>query len=424
MNNNENKKTDKGKEKGGYGAFILLILAFVMISIMAVAIAKRFSDNKEPAVTASGDLAENPVTEDLVEGEADPVEETEPEEEILPEEEEEVTFSLKDWKEDHIKVKGIYVSGAMAGTSDSMNSLIDLIDDTDLNTMVIDVKNDNGKISYSMDLTKVTDMGNNAGYIKDIDALMARLKEDNIYTIARIVCFKDPELAEKYPDLALMTSQGKNVKGGDGMAWVNPYKQEVWEYITDVALMAAKSGFDEIQFDYVRFPVISDADYKGLDKDYSKKDCLTDFLSYAADKLHKENVVLGVDLFGTVILSDEDAENIGQDYATIGSKVDVLCPMVYPSHFAGGCFGIKVPDANPHDTVLKSMEKSVERLSNIDEEERALVRPWLQAFTASWVEGHISYNKKEIKAQIKAVEEAGYEEWILWNAKNKYSVYR
>lgn len=326
-------------------------------------------------------------------------------------------------REDRIKVRGIYVTGPMAGSA-NMENLIDLIDNTELNTVVIDVKNDEGNITYQMDLQAAQDMGACINYISDMEGLMAELKEHNIYTIARIVCFKDPYLAEHNPQLALKKADGSNLTDAYGLTWVNPYKEEVWEYLTDVALAAADMGFDEIQYDYVRFPIGNEAetaDY-GVDiQSYPREQAIMNFLDYAAERLHEKGIPVTADVFGTIIGSAIDVEQVGQDYVGLGSTVDVLCPMIYPSHYGNGVFGYDVPDAYPYETVYAALLASNNELAGIADEDRAVVRPWLQAFTATWVSGHITYGGDEIREQIQAVYDAGYEEWILWNASNRYT---
>lgn len=331
------------------------------------------------------------------------------------------------------KVKGIYVTGPKAGSA-GMEDLIRLVDETELNAMVIDVKNDEGNVTFRLTneeipqdipvLDRISEMQAGVRYIRDIQALMQELKDHNIYTIARIVCFKDPILAAAQPELALTGAGGKPVTDANGLAWVNPYRQEVWEYLTELAEMAADLGFDEIQYDYVRFPVGSDAnaaDY-GVDMEaYPKRQAIQDFLSYAGDRLHEKGCVVTADVFGTIIGSETDVQTVGQDYTALGQTVDAISPMVYPSHYANGVFGLKVPDAHPYETVSAAMQGSAEELQEIPEAGRAVVRPWLQAFTATWVPGHISYNGTQIREQIQAVYDAGYEEWILWNATNRYS---
>ena len=331
------------------------------------------------------------------------------------------------------KVKGIYVTGPKAG-SGGMEDLIRLVDETELNAMVIDVKNDEGNLTFRLTneeipqdipvLDRISEMQAGIRYIRDIQTMMQELKDHNIYTIARIVCFKDPILAAAQPELALAKPDGKPVTDANGLAWVNPYRQEVWEYLTELAEMAADLGFDEIQYDYVRFPVGSDADAAdyGVDMEaYPKRQAIQDFLSYAGDRLHEKGCVVTADVFGTIIGSETDVQTVGQDYTALGQTVDAISPMVYPSHYANGVFGLKVPDAHPYETVSAAMQGSAEELQEIPEAERAVVRPWLQAFTATWVPGHISYNGTQIREQIQAVYDAGYEEWILWNATNRYS---
>lgn len=339
------------------------------------------------------------------------------------EEQVEKAASERDWKTNHERVRGIYVTGPTAGSA-SMDNLIALVDETELNAMVIDVKNDDGNITYKMDLDSVKDMGACVNYIPDMEGLMAKLKEHQIYTIARIVCFKDPYLAAGRPELALTKPDGTPVTDANGLAFVNPYREETWEYIVDVAVAASEMGFDEIQFDYVRFPIGTDADAAdyGVDLNtYAKEQAITGFLSYAANRFSEKDIVFGADVFGTIIGSETDVERVGQNYRTIGGTVDVLSPMVYPSHYGNGVFGLDVPDKYPYETVLAALQGSGKELKDISEGDRAVVRPWLQSFTATWVPGHISYEGEEIRQQIQAVYDAGYEEWILWNASNRYS---
>ncbi len=327
------------------------------------------------------------------------------------------------WADTHFRVRGIYVTGPTAG-SVRFQDMLTLLDETELNAMVIDVKNDEGQITYTMSLEGARDMGACVAYIGDMESLMAQLKEHGVYTIARIVCFKDPCLAQNHPELALTKPDQTPVVDANGLAWVNPYRTEVWEYLTDIAMQAAQDGFDEIQFDYVRFPIGEDAeqaDY-GVDmEEYPKQQAVADFLAYASERLDERGVPVTADVFGTIIGSETDVEGVGQDYVKLGGIVRALCPMVYPSHYGNGVFGLAVPDAQPYETVLAALTDSREELASVPRGQRAVVRPWLQAFTATWVKGHISYSGEEIRSQIQAVYDAGYEEWFLWNAANRYT---
>lgn len=320
-----------------------------------------------------------------------------------------------------VKVKGIYVTGPMAGSA-KIDELIELLKTTELNTMVIDVKNDEGSLTYAMEVPESADIDQSVKYISDLPGLLEKLHSNDIYVIARIVCFKDPKLAAFNPDTALCSPEGKPVTDANGIAWVNPYKKEVWEYLCTIAECATRDGFDEIQFDYVRFPIGTEANLAnyGVDtENYTKENGLSDFFTYTSDRLHKSGIIFGADLFGTIIGSEIDRERTGQNYLTIAEKTDAICPMIYPSHYAAGTFNLSVPDAHPYETISGALELSHEELDATDTK-KGVVRPWLQCFNAVWVDGHITYTSKEIKDQIQAVYDAGYEEWILWNASNRY----
>lgn len=328
------------------------------------------------------------------------------------------------------KVKGIYVSGPIAGHS-RMEELIALVEETELNAMVIDIKNDDGRITYKMQSDTVLEIGAGINYIRDIEALVQTCKEKDIYLIARIVAFRDPYLAEKKPELAIRTTSGAIFRDKDGLAWVNPYNKEVWDYLMEVSAEAAEVGFDEIQFDYIRFSTEAKegkVDFGPEAEGISKTEIITEFTEYAYEQLAPLGVYVSADVFGTVIDNEYDQTIVGQDYAAMAEHLDYICPMVYPSHYANGVYGIKVPDAQPYDTIYAASRTSVEALSQLEGvnhpeapyRPEQKVRVWLQSFTASWVPGHISYGPEAIRAQIKGAYDAGYEEWILWNAGMKY----
>ena len=394
-------------------------------------------------------------------------------------------------EEERVKVKGIYVTGAMAGTS-GMDDLIALVDRTELNALVIDVKNDDGRVVYEMDTPMVSEISSSKKLVSDMPGLIQKCKEHDIYLIARIVAFKDPFLAENRTDLALHDESGNLFRDSSGLAWVNPYKEEVWKYLLEIAEEAVAIGFDEIQFDYIRFA--TDSGMKNVDfgpeaEGKSREAVITEFVEYASERLHSQGIPVSADVYGIVIDSELDASLVGQNYYEMSKYLDYISPMVYPSHYGPGNLGLAVPDAQPYETIYRSMsasrrvlaglegpEEEVEAVSGNDiplktedvsgndvpqdaavesvgvvsqetaavsgngavsagartelpdpkemepaEEIRAQVRPWLQDFTATWVDGHITYGPEEIRAQIQAVYDAGYEEWILWNAANRYT---
>ena len=411
-------------------------------------------------------------------------------------------------EQDRVKVKGIYVSGPMAGTA-GMDNLIALVDRTELNALVIDVKNDDGYLTCELDVPLAEQIGSEKHYIKDLPALVQTCKEKNIYLIARVVAFKDPILAEKMPKWSLHNSDGSIFRDKSGLAWVNPYRKEVWEYLASVGEAAIKAGFDEVQYDYVRFSTDSrmkQVDFGDSTKGRTKTEAISGFTLYASERIHAAGGRISADVYGVVIDSEEDQQIVGQNYMEMSRSLDAISPMIYPSHYGPYNYQIPVPDAQPYDTVLAAMQASKMVLAGLDpktgkkpdpadvsgndavdaasvggeavsgnnavdaqaaegaaadsqstsgtaavsgndaaqnaenaaaktfalsKEEiaqldpttgvQAAVRPWLQDFTATWVKGHISYGPEEIRAQIQAVYDAGYEEWILWNAANRYT---
>lgn len=321
-----------------------------------------------------------------------------------------------------VKVKGIYVSGPVAGIA-KMDDLIDLVDQTELNAMVIDIKNDEGKVTYQMQSKQVMEIDAGVGYITDIEGLVAKCKEKDIYLIARIVAFRDPYLAEQKPEWAVHTKDGEIFRDKSGLAWVNPYERGVWDYLAEIALEAGKAGFDEVQFDYIRFSTDireEEVDYGPEAEKTDKIGIITEFTQYMYDKLIPAGVYVAADVFGTVIDNEIDQEIVGQDYVQMAGHLDYICPMVYPSHYHNGAYGIPVPDADPYRTIYEASSASVRELGTIPQQNRAHVRMWLQSFTASWVPGHIKYGPKQIREQIKGAYFAGYDEWILWNAAVNY----
>lgn len=313
-------------------------------------------------------------------------------------------------------VRGIYVSGPVAGNP-YMDTLLAMIDETELNAVVIDVKNDEGNLTYRPESGTAVEIGACVRYIPDLPGLVAELKDHGVYTIARIAAFKDPVLAKARPELALRYKNGAAVTEGTGPAWVNPYEPEVWNYLEEIALGAADAGFDEVQFDYVRFPTGSSMDQVDYGPaEGEKAEAVAGFLEQAALALHAREVRISADVFGTVISNRTDAALIGQDYAHLAEIVDYVCPMIYPSHYAAGAFGLEVPDAAPYETVYAALAQSKALLPG-----NPCVRAWLQDFTATWVPGHLEYGAEELRAQIQAVCDAGYTDWLLWNGKNQYT---
>ncbi|GFN30229.1 putative glycoside hydrolase [Paenibacillus xylaniclasticus] len=329
----------------------------------------------------------------------------------------------KDPQPDSPKIKGIYVTAHSAGGS-RMSKLLDLLDKTELNSMVIDIKDDNGYITYPTDNPELLKLGTSQKIIKDLPATMKLLEEHNVYPIARIVVFKDTVLARKHPKLSFITSSGAVWENGKGHSFVNPYLREVWEYNVEIAKEAAKFGFKEIQFDYVRFPEgfeKKEASLKFEKTEEKRVDVIADFVKYAREQLEPLGVRVSVDIFGYAA-SVPAAEGIGQDFVKISEQVDVISPMVYPSHYSTGWFNVKEPDMEPYATIKGAMEDTHEKLKPLGSD-TPIIRPWIQDFTASWLgKGHyIKYGKAQIDAQLKALKDTNIEEFLLWNANNNYT---
>jgi hypothetical protein len=263
--------------------------------------------------------------------------------------------------------------------------------------------------------------------IRDINKVIDTLNQNDIYPIARIVTFKNSIAANSKPELAIKNKSGAVWKDYKKNSWLNPYNKDSWEYPISVAEEAADLGFKEVQFDYVRFPTDGDRsqiDYGQAGSEKTMAQAISEFLSYARERLHKKGVVVSADVYGLVTTVKDDM-GIGQHLETAAASVDVLCPMVYPSHYAYGSYGIKYPDLEPYKTVFTSLSTAKQRIDAMPSDvQKAKMRPWLQDFTGSWLRpksAYKVYTAADVRAQIKAAYDSGLSEWILWNAGNKYT---
>ena len=324
-----------------------------------------------------------------------------------------------------VLVKGIYLTDNTAG-SGRMDEIISHMDQTELNAVVIDIKNDHGRIASQLDAPLAKELGATVNTISDLPGLLSKLHEHGIYAIARLVTFRDPYLGGVKPEWMNQKADGSVFRDNSGMSWVNPYKREYWEYIAQIADACADSGFDEIQFDYVRFctekgmneVVYSEEDTQGLDK----TQIIMEFVRFISDRMAKKNVFMSADVFGTIIGSYVDTISVGQDYSLMATGVDYMSPMIYPSHYGNGNFGIAYPDMEPYKTIRGALAASRKdlQLDYSQGQYQASIRPWLQGFTASYLQHYINYGPQQIRQQIQAVYDSGYEEWLIWNAANNY----
>jgi hypothetical protein len=294
---------------------------------------------------------------------------------------------------------------------------LDLIEKNKFNALVIDLKGDRGLIPYPSKLPLAAKANAlTLRTIPDLKELVTTLKKKNLYLIARIVTFKDTLLAASHPEWAIHAPGGALWKDREGLAWIDPFKKVAWEYPIGVAEEAAAAGFDEVQFDYVRFPDTgSGVAYSEASTEASRVATITGFLREARRRLAPYNVFLAMDSFGYVCWNENDT-GIGQRIEDLATVMDVISPMLYPSGFQFGIPGYRNPVQNPYEIVYKSLEECKRRTTS----SAARYRPWLQAFT-DYAFGGKYFGADEIGKQTKAARDARTDGWMLWNPRNVYS---
>jgi hypothetical protein len=298
--------------------------------------------------------------------------------------------------------------------------VLELVARTELNAVVIDVKGDRGLIPYRTAVPLALEVGAQGPVIiKDFDGLMASLKARNVYTIARIVVFKDNVLAQHRPDWAIIdTRTGKPWLDNEKLAWLDPFREEVWDYAIAVAKEAAAKGFDEVQFDYVRFPTdgkLSAARYSEPNNARTRLPAIAGFLAKARRELGPTGVFLAADVFGYTAFNDNDTD-IGQRVEELARHLDYICPMVYPSGYHRGIPGVRNPVAQPYEIVKESVRLTRKRSAP----GTVQVRPWLQDFRDYAFDRRI-FGVNEIRAQIRGARDGGAVGFMLWNPRNDYT---
>ena len=349
---------------------------------------------------------------------------------------------------EHIKapeqLKAIYMTSWVAGVKSLRDKLVKIIDDTEINSVVIDIKDYTGMVAFDVDDKILGDLGTEEIRVRDMRQFISDLHKKGIYVIGRISCFQDPQVVKHRPDLAVKRSSDGGVwKDRKGISWIDADSKEMWDYLVSIGKASYEAGFDELNFDYIRFP--SDGDMKDIAYPFSGKQIkslvIRDFLAYLREKLGNTGAVLSADLFGMTTTNTDDL-NIGQVLEYALYSMDFVYPMVYPSHYPAGFAGYKNPNAVPYEIIKKSMGDAVKRAiatSSIfklpDSEiisvgtstpvlyskpswDKNKLRPWLQDFSLSTP----AYGVKEIKDQIKATYDVGLNSWLLWSASNKYTV--
>lgn len=310
-------------------------------------------------------------------------------------------------------LKGLYLPGYTAVAE--FERMAEIGAETEVNAIVVDVK-DGGYLTYPSEVPLANEIGATTEQIPDLEAFVEDIHDADMYAIARLAVFQDDALPAARPELAAQdSSTGGPWYNYGGSAWTNPYQQEVRDYNIAIAKEAAEAGFDEIQFDYVRFP--SDGEMANLEYGEetfpTQEATIAAFLEDAQTELEPTGAMISADVFGLVGVNDD--VGIGQVVSEMAPHLDVICPMVYPSHYPVGSYGYDNPDRQPYDIVKYAMDDFVSkgREANPD----LIVRPWLQDF-----EYLSDYSEQDVRAQMDATYDSGLEGWILWNAAGDYTL--
>ncbi len=303
---------------------------------------------------------------------------------------------------------------------------IELAKETGINTFVIDLKDDNGYFMFPTQNNKLKELGvvNNKPYITNPKKMIARLYEEGIYPIARVVAFKDSIMTKKYPERAVKQLDGSVYKISTGEMWLDPYNKENWDYLVEVCKEAEDIGFREVQFDYIRFHESMSESKVILNDNKSKAEIITEFTKYAYENIKPYKINVSADVFGAVILGEVDANIVGQNFKDMSKYLDYISPMVYPSHYAKGTLGIDYPHIDAYGIILNTMKLAQKKVNQPKDgnSECANIRPWLQDFTIKYIEPYHEYGPKEIKDQIQATYDAGLKDWLFWNASGDYTI--
>lgn len=313
-----------------------------------------------------------------------------------------------------VRPKAVYLSPYGIGSATLRGEALKLIADTELNALVIDIKGDRGLVPFRSAALVAAGLPQNLVTVPDMPALMKTLRARGLYLIARIVVFKDEPLATAHPQWAVRDAHGAVWKDREGLAWIDPFRREAWERNLALAEEAAQLGFDELQFDYLRFPDATGLVFSEPDTEERRIAAIDGFLDAAQQRLRRYNVFVAADVFGYVAWNSNDT-HIGQQLESVVRHVDYLSPMLYPSGFTFGIPGHRNPVSEPYDIVLDSLQRAQQRTGLPG----VRFRPWLQAFR-DYAFDRRAFGEREIRLQIEAADAAGTNGWMLWNARNQY----
>ncbi len=310
--------------------------------------------------------------------------------------------------------KAVYLTGYSMASDQKREDIYRLIEETELNAIVFNAKEDSGHISYNTSIEFFNEIGS-VKPLYDIDQVLSEMDERGIYSIARIVLFKDGILPKAWPDLAIQNINNGSPIYLDGGYWADIYSREVWGYYTELVMELVEKGVDEIQFDYIRGPSrgnLSLAHYPSNTADREKIWAISGFLEMVREATRNYQVKISADVYGFVLIAEND-QGIGQLIEELAPYLDYLYPMPYPSHYSSGFLGYSLPEAHPYEVVKHTLDKGLTRIGDTD----CLIIPWIQAFGLQ-----MRYTEREILLQLKAAEDLGIEGFLFWNAGNKYSV--
>lgn len=310
----------------------------------------------------------------------------------------------------HQMVKAVYANYNLLTTEGGIESLIEIANTTEINAIVIDVKE--GVIFYDSEVPFFNEVGT-VRPVYDLDAILAKLKDNGIYAIARMVVFQDPLVAEARPDLAVHDVNGGLWVNVQGVGWVSAFHEELWQANIDLAVELVERGFDEVQYDYVRFPSDGDLSTADFGQEYTaatRESAITEFMRRSHEAVNTAGGYLAADLFGFVTIMD-DEQYIGQRFSALAPYLDFVCMMIYPSHFEEG--NIASAPGHPNDYPYETIYESLERADMIVPDSRLKFRPWLQDFSYGY-KGLRDYTPEDVRAQIDAAEDFGASGWMLW----------
>ena len=324
----------------------------------------------------------------------------------------EITFLIQQQKfsqfrEKYGGVRGIYLNGYHMTNKSKLEIINNILDNTNVNSLVIDVKTDNGHILFDSVNELAVEMSNVRS--KYNSERLNTLKDKNdLYLIGRVVVFQDPLFAKNYPNEAVFDSYRNNIYSQDGQYFIDPGSEKARNYVINIAKEACELGFDEIQFDYIRYP---DSNYKYMVfKDENTYDNriknINSFLMVAKKEINSLGCFVSADVFGFILTNKFDG-GIGQNLETIIENVDFLSPMVYPSHYSKGSFGYQNPNRNPYGVITSALDDALER--GVEE---IKLRPFLQGF---W------HSDAEVQENIRAAEDKNLD-WIIWNVSSSYNL--